>query len=370
MHRRTFIAAALVTSATPALAWRQAGLARIQLINDKVHLVDAQLLGEPVRAIVDTGARVSTVSESLATKLGIAGSGSRRVNTVHGEFRVRMARDLPLEVSGLAYRAARWAIMPDAFQPGIDCVLDTTALGDFSLAFSDQTLAYGLRAAHEAGLRMRRSAVPVAEFSVGSEELPMVLDTGADVAWVNPDVARKLLGQAGVTASWFTTADGPQLRAIRLPSLTCGDVQFSDVLLRVRADNRNLKVSGRAVAGLFGANAMRFYDWSFGAGYRTVSRSSALPGRMEWMGLGVDYRVDAQDPGRVVGLAVNGPAAQAGLSIGDRILTLDGVTADPAGDAVMLAAGNCRCVETVAVQFLRAGESVVETVSIVSAPMV
>jgi hypothetical protein len=376
MDRRSFISSALAASAVSAapaasaFGAQRAGAARTTIIDNKVHLLDARLQGTPVRAIVDTGARVSTLSESLAARLGIEGSGSRRVNTVHGEFRVRMARDLRLEVPGFAYRTGRWAIMPDAYQPGLECVVETSALGAFTLAFSDQSLSYGSGLEGGALMEMRRSPVPVAELSVDGFPLPMVLDTGADLSWIDPGIARQLLAKPGVTSVSFMTVDGPVLRALRVPLLVSGDNAFTEVLLRVRQTDRSLRVRGAPVAGLLGTNVMRFYDWSMSEGYRVVRRGPPLPGRQEWIGLGLDFRVDAQDPGRVVGLAIDGPAAQAGLSVGDRILTLDSVTADPAGDAVMRQSPPCDCIETVTVQFMRAGSTREETVAITTAPMV
>lgn len=370
MDRRSFLAAACAASATPAFSAESVGAARTAIIENKVHLVGARLQGAPVRAIVDTGARVSTLSESLAVRLGVEGSGSRRVNTVHGEFRVRMARNLRLEVPGLSYRTGRWAIMPDAYQPGLDCVVETGALGDFTLTFSDQTLSYGLRLGQSTPMQVRRSPIPVADFIAGGRTLTMVLDTGADVSWIDPSVARELVAQPGVTAATFMTSDGPTLRAVRIPRMVCGDSEFRDVLLRVRQADRLLNVRGTRVAGLLGTNVMRFYDWSLSQGYREVRRAPPLPGRPEWIGLGVDFRVDAQNPGRIVGLATDGPAARAGLSVGDRILTLNGVAADPAGDVVMRETGTCDCIETVAVRYQRAGSAQVDSAAITTAPMV
>lgn len=370
MHRRDFIAGAAAASATPAFGSQGLGGAATEVIQNKIHLVEARLQGAPVRAIVDTGARVSTVSESLAARLGIEATGSRRVNTVHGEMRIRIARGLILDVPGLAYRTGRWAIMPDNMQPGLDCVVETGALGDFNLSFSTRTLSYGLKAEHASLLRMRRSSIPLADFTADNQTLTMALDTGADISWVDPSVARSLLDQPGAVASNFMTVDGPVLRAVRIPRIMSGDAEFRDVLLRVRERDRNLRIQGSRVAGLLGANVMRFYDWSFSRNYHQVRRGIALPGRTEWIGLGVDFRTDENDPGRIVALAIGGPAERAGLSVGDRILTVDGITADPSGDAAMLEAGVCDCVETVALRYVRAGAVGTETVSITTAPMV
>lgn len=370
MHRRQFIAALAAASATPAFGAQASGFADTAVIQNRVHLVGAQLLGTPVRAIVDTGARISTVSESLAARVGIEAVGSRRLNTVHREIRVGLARNLAFEVPGFAYQTGRWAIMPDTLQPGLDCVVETGALGDFNLSFSTHTLSQGLKAEHMASLQVRRSSIPLAEFSVHDHTLTMALDTGADISWIDPGLARSLLTQPGAAAATFMTANGPVLRALRLPRMMCGDAEFSEVLLRVRERDRNLQIRGSKVAGLLGTNVMQSYDWSFSRGYREVRRGIAFLGRTEWFGLGVDFRVDSQDPGRIVALAVGGPAERAGLSVGDRILTLNGISADPAGDEAMRSAGVCDCVETVAVRYVPAGATSPEAVSITTAPMV
>jgi hypothetical protein len=257
--------------------------------------------------------------------------------------------------------------MPERLMSGADCVVAARAFGDFILSFSRGRLLDDAGLPGSTSLSLRRAPIPLLNLESGEARLLMVLDSGADTSWITGSVAKSLAELPGARSVVYETASGPVLRALRLPALSSGNTIFEDLVVRVRPVEQGPRVAGAFLSGLFGLDAMRLYDWRLHEGHRRVDRSRAALGRQEWIGLGVDFRSDANDPGRILGLARNGPASAAGLRLGDRILSLGGVTPGPEAADAMAGVGSCGCVEDLAVTFESGG--VRQTTVIRSAPL-
>lgn len=278
-----------------------------------------------------------------------------------------MARSVPFQAGEGRSLRTRWAIMPERLMGGMDCVVEARAFGDCILSFSRSRLLDDAVLPGGVSLSVRRAPIPLFNLQGGETPLLMVLDSGADISWVTDSVAESLAELPGVRSVIYETASGPVLRALRLPALSSGSAVFEDLIVRVRPVERGPRVAGADLSGLFGLDAMRLYDWRLHRGHRRVDRSAAALGRQEWIGLGVDFRVDAEDPGRILGLARNGPAAVAGLGVGDRILALGGVAPGPGAEDAMAGVGSCGCEEDIAVTFESGG--VRQTTVLRSAPL-
>lgn len=124
---------------------------------------------------------------------------------------------------------------------------------------------------------------------------------------------------------------------------------------RVRSGASPISSRRVALGGFFGLDAMRLRDWSFSGAHSRVRVSACVGGRQTWVGLSVDFRTDDRDPGRVVGLAENGPAMRAGLRLGDRIMTLGGVRLTSTDHYAMAKVASCGCLETISAVFERNG---------------
>nr|WP_303697204.1 hypothetical protein [Brevundimonas subvibrioides] len=137
---------------------------------------------------------------------------------------------------------------------------------------------------------------------------------------------------------------------------------FRDTLLFVRSSEQAIATRS-GVVGLLGLDFMRAFDWSFRSSPWHARKHGGPSGVQQWIGLGVDLRIDDQDPGRVVGLAETGPAALAGLMVGDRITTMNGEAAIPSNRVAFDAVGNCGCIEDITVVFERVGRRTSATIS-------
>lgn len=367
VNRREWLAAAATTVLSPG--WSPTLANATFTVDDNRAILDgARIRGVPVRALFDTGAAISTLTESLARSLAIQGAGSRRINTSNGQIRVRTARDVPFSAPGVPALRGRWAIMPDSLQAGVDCVIGAASFNRYGIAFSTRAISFTAPLPDFALLDVQRAPVPIANFRVSGEPLTMIIDSGANLSSINAGVADRLVGKPGVTGLAFLTAQGPVLRAIRIPLLTCGAVAFDNVLLRVSQGSSSPNVRGIGLDGFMGLDAIKLRDWIFDPRANQVGVSKRALGQQSWIGLGLDFRTDDGDPGRVVALAEGGPGARAGIELGDRIISIDGVTATPDGDAEIGVEPPCECAVTVDVVFENAG--VRRTVSVMTAELI
>ena len=326
------------------------------------------IAGSAVRAVLDTAAGISTISEGLAGRLGLTGDGSLRINTIGGPRRAPTIRDVGLHIPGLAFSPRRWAIMPDSLQPDIDCVLGTTSLDRFALRFSRSSLMVNGTIPDGTALRIHRARVPLAEFELEGQRFVMVIDTGATASSIFDSEATRLASIAGVGTARFTTTGGSALRALRIPRLTSGDAVIHNALLRVRPGSSTLRVSGRLVSGLIGLDLIQHYDWVFSPKGARVSLTSWSGGAPTWIGMGIDFRTDGTDPGRVVGLADHGPAVAAGVQLGDRIVTLGDVAPLPQNQSAIDAIATCGCSERIQITVER--DNRLLSLSITTAPII
>lgn len=354
MDRRSFLATGLLWGWASTSSGQTQG-ADLTLTGPRALLSAAHLSGQSVKAAFDTGARISSISESLARRIGVVGDRDLRLNTTRGELRVKTTPTVNVDIPGFPTPAGRWAIIPDAMQPGADCVIGAAALDQFTLAFSRGKVFPVTSVDDGVALDIRRAPVPIGNFRADGDPFTLVIDSGADLSWIDASVAESIIAEGGVAVLRYLTPTGPSIRAIRIPVLTCGDAQFRDVLFRVRSGGSPISSRRVSLGGFFGLDAMRLRDWSFSGAHSRVRVSAGVGGRQTWVGLGIDFRTDGRDPGRVLGLAENGPAMRAGLRLGDRIVTLGGVRLTSTDQDAMAKVASCGCLETISAVFERDG---------------
>lgn len=328
-------------------------------------LVGATLAGHPVRIALDTGATASSISESLVHRTGARSLGSLSVNTADGRFRRPWGRP-SFQFSGGEFAPRRVLFMPDALQGHVDAVFGAAELKRFELRFSTGELLHPLDRIAARAMRTDNTTLPIIIFEFGDVRMRLLLDSGADASSISESKAQALSSRTGVRSLSYDTAEGPQLRAIRLPRIHSGSVEFTEPLFRVRSNQPPLMSRSGEIDGLLGTDFMRAFDWSFSLPERLISVNRSGSSNQQWIGMGVDFRSDSEAPGRVLGLARNGGAMQAGIRLGDRLLTLNGVAADD--EIGLQRIGSCACRENILVTLERESREVATTV--MAAPLI
>lgn len=354
MDRRSFIALGLAWGCAANSSSLTSG-ADLNLDGARALLSGANITGQPVKAAFDTGARISSISEALARRLGVVGDRDLRLNTSRGEIRVKTTSNVNLIIPNFPTPSGRWAIVPDELHFGVDCVIGAAILDQFTLAFSQGKAYPSASLTDGTALEMRRAPVPIGNFHTDGTPFSLLIDSGADLSWIDSSVAEAIIAAGDVSVLRYLTPTGLSVRAIRVPSLSCGDKVFKDVLFRVRQGMNPISIRRMQLGGLLGLDAMRLRDWSFARENSSVRVSADTGGRQSWIGLGVDFRTDETDPGRVVGLAEDGPALKAGLRLNDRIITLGGARPIPTDQESMAKVASCGCRETIPLTFEREG---------------
>lgn len=246
--------------------------------------------------------------------------------------------------------------MPDAWQPGLDYVLGGADLERFDLDFETGTLrAEPTFGAGRASLAWRgRDGAPACLFETRQTEYALIIDSGAARSSLNHATAEFLIRTGAAVGQWFEVVDqGVVLRKLRIASLRSGQAVFNEALFDVRPPGSRMRTRGGPVDGLIGVDLLSAARWGFDYRERQAAAVMyrSLPGPQ--YEAGVDIRTDAGDPGRIVGLAVNGPARLAGLALGDRIVSFGG--AAPADTAAFEATGDPGRPERIPVEFERDG---------------
>lgn len=338
-------------------------LSHFRLEDGRLFLPGVRLAGMEIRTVFDTGARASSISETLAARAGLAEAGRVSVNTLSGRLRQPWVRTA-IALSGGRIEPRRTLVMPDAMQDGIDCVLGGGDLDGFALSFLHGELQSARREAFPLALETHRRSLPTITLRNQTRDLSVVIDSGARACVISRDAAVALMTAPASTALFYDTPQGNELRALRVDAFRSGDALFRQTLFRVRRDL--FGGSGRRGRdGVLGTDFLQGFDWNFETG-GGISVEEGRPNAQTWIGVGLDFRSDAEDPGRIIGLARNGPAAAAGLRLGDRIRTMNGVLPDDIDGLAVI--GACQCAETVEIAYERDG--VPATVRPVAAPLI
>lgn len=191
---RTYRFASALAS-TQAMRWTVPPSGMVAMQRDRANLLRAPLLvnGIATVAVVDTGASYSTISETLASRLGIEMLPARTmVGSATGEVEARLGIARRLSLADASFENVVFIVLPDSaltFAGGlykIDAIVGLPILLRLGrLEFSSERSTLQLR--YESGSHLpRRDAnlflsgvQPVVQVRVNGELLRMLLDSGA-----------------------------------------------------------------------------------------------------------------------------------------------------------------------------------------------
>lgn len=328
MQRREFLLSGLAVSILPGDA--RLPLSNFSVEKSRVILAGARVGGRAASVALDTGASASSVSTLFTSLIGMDRAGSIAVHTSAGRIQRPWGR-ADFELTGGVIQPRRVLIMPNELQQGVDAVLGTSELGAFDLEFSSGEIRQGDEAPLSHGLNVNRGVLPIASFESGGAAVRLLIDSGAPVSSISEEGARRLARAPDAALLFYETSEGEQLRGLKLPRVVSGGVEFTDLILRVRGGQPSLRTRSGEIDGLLGVDAMLQFDWRFFSRRKQISVNSGRAAPQAWIGMGVDFRSDRTDPGRVLGLARQGPAERVGLKIGDRLISVNGVAPTDSG---------------------------------------
>lgn len=311
-------------------------LSAFSVEKSRVILAGARVGGRAASVALDTGAAASSVSTMLASRISMRETGSTPVHTVAGRVQRPWGR-ANFELTGGLIQPRRVLFMPEELQHGVEAVLGTAELGVFDMKFSSGEIRRGEEAPLAHQLDGDGDTLPIASFRTGGVAARLLIDSGSAVSSISEEGARRLVSAPDVALLFYATSEGEQLRGLKLPRVVSGGAELTDLILRVRVGQPSLRTRSGEIDGLLGIDVMRQFDWRFFIRRKQISVSSGGAAAQTWIGMGVDFRSDTSDPGRILGLARQGPAERAGLKIGDRLINLNGVV--PAEQERMTAVG-------------------------------
>lgn len=346
LDRRTFLGmAGGLVLAGPVAA--QPKSIPIELADGKI-LVPVMLNGQPVQAMLDSGATLYGLDIGAAERLSLKADG-RRVTArgVQHVLRGRFGEARSLVVGGVDLGATPMLVLDYGdLLPGAARRIEAGLGGAFfrrfvvELDLAAKTLRLHERAAFEAP-SAPAVLVPLTEsrgfmtapVGLGEHDLVQaVVDTGSDPPLiVSPGPARRLglLGgdRPASTAPLGGVGGVSIARITSAPRITLGGEAFADVPVQVPA--RGIGLDANLGLGLLA----RFHLWLDFGGQRMwlAPRGQAPAFRRDLVGF---YGVISGDALKVTHVAPGGPAAAAGFRVGETIASINGEVASIANQTL------------------------------------
>lgn len=340
-----FVAPALAHAAEPGPTWRTEGPkvdagdfsleVPIEVLSSKVFLT-VEVGGKPRRFVFDTGSP-SMVSSELAEELQLKAVDKRQGRDSHGTVIETTVAQTDLSVGGTTFRhvpvyvapfpkTARclfdgvlgsevlplcaWQLdLPDGV---LRCGTDLTALDHVGAAHKQPLYDFGYPHAPILDVRFARNAASKAMFDTGSPEYLAISPADLAGAERNDAVAKTIEGFGSLGSSLGGPAPKAKQRMVELRSLSLGPLKLGRIAAPVRESSPSL--IGAAVLDHFVVTLDMRDQAAYFAPYRDG------PFVREGYGLAMDL-----DDGQRVSLVWDdGPASEAGLRAGDRVISLNG----------------------------------------------
>jgi predicted aspartyl protease len=305
-------------------------------------LFDMSLNGQPVRALLDTGATRSIVSTALAQRLGLPLQASHIVSATGGPVSLAAAGGIRLQVgpvvaTDMVINVADLAALVASLGAQFDVVLGMDVLGRRALDIDFAAHRFLLAAS---GLDLPGATPFPLRFSTPNRivhwiEAPLTnsapmrlhIDTGSDGYLELTPAAAARLDRQGVRSTTLASRGLAGLaieELITLPRLTLGPLPLSDVPITIEAPGGF--IASRRVDGLIGMPMLSGFhsviDFPAGRVLLLANPSSMPPAPRSTAGLQFDYHDATLE---VIHVMANSPAAAAGWRPGDCIRAVDGV---------------------------------------------
>lgn len=325
----------------------------------------------PLQFIIDTGAVVSLIQESIARELGLRARGRVRLAGAGGPetFIVYEGRDVAFS-SGTVQRSVVFGAMPPDLVLGRDCA-GVFAAGLLTQSDSDLDFARGEWRLYPDGRENRQgyrelpssiehvahnesgSPYMLVDASIDGIGYRFLLDTGAPGQvrlWSRAVRRSGLWNDAGPYApgrAFGIGGAGARGRTVRAGTLRIGDFAFERPLVSLNAPSSAHE--GDFADGIIGLHCLELLNLSTDLRRRRLwaqpSGRPQRPERYRLSGIWVEQRRDGLE---ITDLSPRSPAADAGLQRGDEIVDLT--------LAEFSRRTNGRAGETIALRYRRGGE--------------
>lgn len=348
ISRRAAVKGLAAASLLPAATLRAQGrviATPIAIEEDRVWIAAAIGGSSPLQFIIDTGAVVSLIQESIARALGLRVRGRVRLAGAGGpeSFLVYEGRDVAFS-SGTVQRSVVFGAMPPGLVLGRDCA-GVFAAGLLTQGDSDLDFGRGEWRLYPDGRGDRQdyrelpssiqhvahnesgSPYMLVDASIDSNSYRFLLDTGApgQVQLWSRGVRRSgLWNDAGPYApgrAFGIGGAGAHTRTVRAGVLRIGDFVFERPLVALNAPSSAHE--GDFADGIIGLRCLELLNLSTDIRRRRLwAQPSGRPQRPEHYrlsGIWVEQRRNALE---ITDLSPRSPGAEAGLQRGDEIVDL------------------------------------------------
>ncbi|MES3151657.1 aspartyl protease family protein [Sphingomonas faeni] len=303
-------------------------------------LVDAQVGGSPVKAVLDSGSGASIIDLSLAQALGIENGERRTISGLGGKAPVRLIHDVDVQL-GDRTRRLPFAVVADlstlsaAFGRRINMLLgaDMFVENCIALDFGRRQFAFAPTGSFLGGgewtaIALGRGAkqeLYVSASIAGSRPVPVMIDLGSSAALMLSSSYVDTLGLTKERATSTAALGGVEgiatVDVFTTPTLSLGGLSAQDI---PTLGNRNWLPT--STVGNIGLPLIGQFDAIFDvtAGFvwlRPPAARRPLAMLKDRSGLGLATSATALT---VVHVAANSPAKKGGWAIGERIVRVNG----------------------------------------------
>jgi hypothetical protein len=324
-------------------------------VGDVSHIVvPARIAGQPVNFFFDTGGS-NIMSRDAAARLRLAASGGVNVGG-SGASRVeaRVADVSAIEVGGIALRDQQFLVLPLPLHFArpragleVDGLVGFEWLALCRIAIDYQALRMTLSP-------FAASPVPGAALPFTSDgEHPFVRarvdgvegwfaidtgDTGGVTIFQNFARQHHLFARGGSETRGSGLGGEDRERTLRARSFTIAGTTIADPIVSVPAATAG-DFAGRSIAGNIGAGILSRFTLTIDSRAHTITfrPNSRLHAPFRSNHFGLTARQNGQGSFEIAAVAAGSPAATAGLTVGERIVSADGRAGDTLGLMDMIA---------------------------------
>jgi len=159
------------------------GAGTLELGSEPIPIVPCTVGGKRARCLLDSGATPSAVTLSVAEALNLEPHGELEISGL-ARFATGFVEAGPLALGPARFERAKFAVIPPSSAASFDVVVGSDLMARLRLVFDRsrgtvRVLAAGSSAASASAAKLTfRSGSPVLRTTVGSREMPALLDTG------------------------------------------------------------------------------------------------------------------------------------------------------------------------------------------------
>jgi predicted aspartyl protease len=341
----TLICLVLVASLGCACGSQSANNVRVGVYNGSV-VIPAFLNGKPVSFLLDTGSSRSTVDMSVVDRLQLETGAATDAVGNYGVQSLRTVRVQNIKVGGAEFKDQTLVItnldpVSRAVGVAVDGVLGNDALKTltFKLNYSKQSATFGILSQFDnlgtpIKLREERNEffVPTRLLSVSRD---LLLDTGTNstnLSWEAWEQLSKLWTPKSVIDGIVSSANSSATAfLVCLPAIEVGNVEIKDQAVRVQKPVKTGAFSEAGFSGILGSDFLRQFEVTFDLGHSLLFLKpdpDFRPDPYKYVTIGIQFAKDASGVFTVMSVWKNSPAAAAGILPGDRIIGIDGRSAE------------------------------------------